>query len=917
MLTIGRAVASAATAMAVGAALAGPAAAAPQPQPYRANDAGGFRNLLPPGTNGLANIVELAAFQATGARPAHNDDQYALYRDLLYAAPGIDQAGVGRYFKDAGFGVRAGDAERTYSPRPDVTIVRDRGYGVPHIYADSRAAALWAVGYVSAEDRLFFMDIFRHLGRGRLSTLVGGAPANRAFDRLVWRLAPYSEADLQRQIESRPRGYERESNELRADLAQYVEGINAYIREARLNPLKLPGEYAAVNRPLGPDDWKGTDVVATAAVIGAIFGVGGGQEVDAALVLEAARKRFGRRRGGRVWRDFRRVDDPESPRIVHKRRFPYGLPPRKPSGAALPDPGSTRKHSVLASGASRAAGASRELGALAFPKAQSNALLVSARESASGRPLAVFGPQTAYFSPQVLMEMDVHAPGIDVRGVAFPGASLYAQIGRGRDFAWSATTSAQDIVDTFALPLCEPGGARPTVNSMHYRFRGRCLPIEVLERSNQWQPNVADSTPAGSETLRSQRTAMGLVEARATIRRRPYIYTRLRSTYRQEPNGGLTFRWLSEPGRVRGPRDFQRIASLVPFTFNWFYIDRRHIAYQNSGANPVRARGTDASLPIFGKRRNEWRGWDPAGNVAPYTSRGRHPNVIDQRYIADWNGKQGRGYSAADDNWAYGGTYRSSLLNKRVAAGIKGRGKMTLPKLVDAMEDAATVDLRGSEVLPWALRVLGRPRDPSLRAAVATLRDWVRSGAHRIDRDRDGRYDHADAVRIMDAWWPRWMRAEFEPALGRPLFERILAINELANLPNNHGDHLGSAWQDGWYSYALKDLRMLVAKRGRGRSARRIKVRGRFSRIYCGGGRRPFGSLRRCRSRLARSLRDALAVPERSLYSGDAVCRQAGRDGDQACYDAIFFRPLGGVTQPLMPWANRPTFQQAVEVGAP
>jgi len=124
------------------AALAAPAVAAPQPQPYRANDAGGFRNVLPPGTNGLANLVELAAFQATGARPSHNNDQYALYRDLLYAAPGIDQAGVGRFFKDASFGVRGGDAERTYNPRPDVTIVRDRGYGVPHIYADSRAAAL-------------------------------------------------------------------------------------------------------------------------------------------------------------------------------------------------------------------------------------------------------------------------------------------------------------------------------------------------------------------------------------------------------------------------------------------------------------------------------------------------------------------------------------------------------------------------------------------------------------------------------------------------------------------------------------------------------------------------------------------------------------------------------------------------------
>ena len=58
-------------------------------------------------------------------------------------------------------------------------------------------------------------------------------------------------------------------------------------------------------------------------------------------------------------------------------------------------------------------------------------------------------------------------------------------------------------------------------------------------------------------------------------------------------------------------------------------------------------------------------------------------------------------------------------------------------------------------------------------------------------------------------------------------------------------------------------------------------------------------------------------MPEAQLYGGDAVCRQAGRDGDQACFDSIFFRPLGGVTQPLMPWVNRPTFQQAVEVGAP
>ena len=36
--------------------------------------------------------------------------------------------------------------------------------------------------------------------------------------------------------------------------------------------------------------------------------------------------------------------------------------------------------------------------------------------------------------------------------------------------------------------------------------------------------------------------------------------------------------------------------------------------------------------------------------------------------------------------------------------------------------------------------------------------------------------------------------------------------------------------------------------------------------------------------------------------------------GEQACFDTIWHRPLGGITQPLIPWQNRPTFQQVVEI---
>ena len=80
---------------------AGPALA--QVQAYRTNDYGGFRDVLPPGTNGRANLVELAAFLATGARPSHNDDQRDMYARLLSATPGVTAGNLDSLFKDSSF----------------------------------------------------------------------------------------------------------------------------------------------------------------------------------------------------------------------------------------------------------------------------------------------------------------------------------------------------------------------------------------------------------------------------------------------------------------------------------------------------------------------------------------------------------------------------------------------------------------------------------------------------------------------------------------------------------------------------------------------------------------------------------------------------------------------------------------------
>ncbi|MCP4458718.1 MAG: penicillin acylase family protein, partial [Cytophagales bacterium] len=40
-------------------------------------------------------------------------------------------------------------------------------YGIPHIYAETDEDAYYAFGYVHAQDRLWQMDLLRHVGTGR------------------------------------------------------------------------------------------------------------------------------------------------------------------------------------------------------------------------------------------------------------------------------------------------------------------------------------------------------------------------------------------------------------------------------------------------------------------------------------------------------------------------------------------------------------------------------------------------------------------------------------------------------------------------------------------------------------------------------------------------------------------------------
>ena len=175
-----------------------------------------------------------------------------------------------------------------------------------------------------------------------------------------------------------------------------------------------------------------------------------------------------------------------------------------------------------------------------------------------------------------------------------------------------------------------------------------------------------------------------------------------------------------------------KAAAKIGYTFNWLYADDKDIAYYNSGNNPVRAKGTTGQLPMSAD--NTWKGWDPDTNVADYTPPAQHPQVVNQDYITSWNNKQAQGLRGRGLQPVQLGVPLADARQADRRSGCPAGRKLDLPGLVDAMEEAGTTDLRGQEDLPLALKVIGNPSDPALKAAVRTLKAWVRHGTQRRDR---------------------------------------------------------------------------------------------------------------------------------------------------------------------------------------
>jgi acyl-homoserine lactone acylase PvdQ len=763
--------------------------------------------ILPPGENGSLSFDR------------NTTDQARLYDGLTPLRGNVTARDLRRFFKPAPLGRTLKKPQKQERPRPGLTIVRDN-FGVAHVTGRTEADVAFGAGWVTAADRGLLLQLIRGPARIAALDVPGLDPLSLALTGRTFVPSADAEAFLSNQVDAL-RAQGAIGRRVLALVNAYAAGINAWYRA----------------KEIATTPFTVNDAIASAALIAARFGANGGQEVRNAMFLDALEQRFGEADARRVFADLREANDPEAP-VTVPASFPYELPPASAPGSVVVDDGSFTGAPV------------------AQPAFASNALLVAAKRSQTGRPLFVAGPQVGYFFPEFFAEMELAGAGFATRGAVFPGVP-FVLVGRGPDFAWSATSSQADNVDLFAETLCQ--------DDLHYVYDGQCQPMSRFFVGTLRAQGLPDQVVAYYETVH------GPVVGYATVAGRKVAISLERSTRGRETLSTRAFYELNT-GRVTSAKSFLQTMSAVEFSFNWLYADDRDIAFFSSGRLPLRASGTDPALPTIGTGEYDWRGF------LPFAGHARAVNPP-SGLILDWNTKPGANVGAADSNFSYGSVQRVELLRARLASARKH----TLAGVTGAMNAAATQDPRTTDVWPAIRAVLRTGAAPSARAeAAAALVDaWRGAGSSRIDSDLDGKIDDAGAA-VMDTAWPRLADAVMTPILG-PLVDRLA---ELMRRSQNAGPG-GSSYISGWYGYVDKDLRTLLGG----------QVRGQFSRRYCGA-----GVLEACRNALWAALDAAAAELEAAQGPASSTWRA------DATAERIRF--TSGVLPDTMRWTNRPTFQQ-------
>lgn len=310
-----------------------------------------------------------------------------------------------------------------------VTVLRD-AQGVPHITAATLEDLFFAQGYVTAQDRLWQMDMTRRAAAGEMAEILPASSApvpppsqstSVARPRTSW--VAY---DKQQRILRLRAVAERVAVELpqreRAYFEAYARGVNAYIEQHRNN---LPVEFRLLG--YAPRTWTTADSV--------LVGIAMSQLLNPQYETEYWREKIGERLPPALmadlypassWRDHppasganTGADHPATP---GKRDRPKNEPKTASAGPVFDDceaclPGS-------------------------------NNWVVSGAHTITGKPMLSNDMHLPHRLPGVWYEAQLHSGDYNVEGFTLPGLPMVT-VGHNQRIAWGYTNLNPDVQDLF------------------------------------------------------------------------------------------------------------------------------------------------------------------------------------------------------------------------------------------------------------------------------------------------------------------------------------------------------------------------------------------------------------------------------------------------------------------------------------
>nr|WP_295875059.1 penicillin acylase family protein [uncultured Chitinophaga sp.] len=289
---------------------------------------------------------------------------------------------------------------------------------VPHIYADNTDDLFFTQGYVTAALRLWQMDFAAYAAAGRLSEIFRG-DRFLAYDRNQRRMGLLEAARQSLQLmETDP--------ETMAALNAYTKGVNAYIQTLRYR--QYPLEYKILN--YSPEPWSNLKSVLVMKQVGNNMT---GYEED--MMMSKLMLVLGEDTFNKLYPDF----------------GPHVTPVMdKPRQAASPAFQQLKKPAYL--DYAFLSSVSAITPSNYNPRLGSNSWAVSGKKTKSGYPMLANDPHLTLSLPNVWLEMQLSAPGMNVYGVSIPGTPAVI-IGFNDRVAWGITNGADDIKDWYKLKI--------------------------------------------------------------------------------------------------------------------------------------------------------------------------------------------------------------------------------------------------------------------------------------------------------------------------------------------------------------------------------------------------------------------------------------------------------------------------------